>query len=86
MDRDPQSLEGIDNSSPKNRDPVVIAITGLIISVATPDHSACTRDQSLWFGNDIAIPERRRGIGFRDFMIVTQCLAYQPRRLAIRFV
>jgi hypothetical protein len=29
-------LEGIDNSSLKNRDPVVIAITGLVISVARP--------------------------------------------------
>src|SRR5262245_35575195 len=54
----------------------------------SPDHSTCTRNQSLWVGNDVASPatERRWSIAFRDFMIVAQDLAYQPGGRVTRFV
>jgi hypothetical protein len=52
------------------------------------DHSTCTCNQSLWMGDDVAPPgaERRWWIGFCNFMIVAQGLAYQPRHWATRFV
>src|SRR5262249_24091093 len=60
--------ERIDNSSgpPENRDPVVIAITKLIISVPTIVRSRAIK--SLWVGNGVALPaaEHRWWIGFRD--------------------
>jgi hypothetical protein len=52
----------------------------------SPDHSTCTRNQSLWVGNDVEATERRLSIAFRDFMIVTQGFAYQSGRRVTRFV
>jgi hypothetical protein len=67
---------------------VVLTPERMIISVATPEHSASTCNQSLWVSDDVAPSAAGAPMvgSISGFVIVAQGLAYEARYRATRFV